>query len=205
MCRNRLRTRSRSCSTPSTPRWAPGWARADVIGAYAGLRPLVDAGEGRTADISRDHAIIESGSGVFSIIGGKLTEYRHMAEDVLDRAVESRGLTAGPCRTRNLPLVGAPANPGPPRKPAACRARWSPATARRRRTSSPRRLASAPTTRWPTESTSPEPNSSTRSRHEGALDVDDILDRRTRIGLGRGRPRPRGGRGRGVRSHRCAR
>ena len=78
--------------------------REDVIGAYAGLRPLVDAGEGRTADISRDHAIIESASGVFSIIGGKLTEYRHMAEDVLDRAVESRGLAAGACRTRNLPL-----------------------------------------------------------------------------------------------------
>ena len=83
----------------------------DVIGAYAGLRPLIDTGEGRTADISREHAVVESPSGVISVIGGKLTEYRHMAEDVLDRAVALRGLTAGDCRTRNLPLVGAPANP----------------------------------------------------------------------------------------------
>ncbi|MBV8964725.1 MAG: glycerol-3-phosphate dehydrogenase/oxidase, partial [Mycobacteriaceae bacterium] len=66
-------------------------SRHDVVGAYAGLRPLVDAGEGRTADISRDHAVIESDSGVISIVGGKLTEYRYMAEDVLDRTVESRG------------------------------------------------------------------------------------------------------------------
>ena len=97
---------------------------ADVVGTYAGLRPLIDTGADRragakrpgnepsTADISRDHAVIESDSGVFSIVGGKLTEYRHMAQDVLDQAVGARGLAAGPCRTGNLPLIGAPANPG---------------------------------------------------------------------------------------------
>src|SRR6478735_1036400 len=85
---------------------------ADVIGAYAGLRPLIDTGAGRTADVSRNHAVVESPSGVISVGGGKLTEYRHMAQDVLDRAIEMRGLTAGECWTRNLPLVGAPANPG---------------------------------------------------------------------------------------------
>ena len=62
----------------------------DVIGAYAGLRPLVDTGEGRTADVSREHAVVESPSGVISVIGGKLTEYRYMAEDVVDRAIELR-------------------------------------------------------------------------------------------------------------------
>ena len=67
---------------------------ADVIGAYAGLRPLIDTGEGRTADVSREHAVVESPSGVISVIGGKLTEYRYMAEDVLDRAVALRGLPA---------------------------------------------------------------------------------------------------------------
>ena len=67
----------------------------DVIGAYAGLRPLIDTGEGRTADVSREHAVVESPSGVISVIGGKLTEYRHMAEDVLDRAIGLRGLNAG--------------------------------------------------------------------------------------------------------------
>jgi len=64
---------------------------ADVIGAYAGLRPLIDTGEGRTADVSREHAVVESAAGVISVIGGKLTEYRYMAEDVLDRAVTLRG------------------------------------------------------------------------------------------------------------------
>src|ERR1700739_1389632 len=90
---------------------------ADVIGAYAGLRPLIDTGgagfEGRTADVSREHAVVESPSGVISVIGGKLTEYRYMAQDVLDRAIGLRHLHAAECRTRNLPLIGAPANPGP--------------------------------------------------------------------------------------------
>ena len=84
---------------------------ADVIGAYAGLRPLIDTGsagfEGRTADVSREHAVVESESGVISVIGGKLTEYRYMAEDVLDRAISLRRLRAGKCRTRDLPLIGA--------------------------------------------------------------------------------------------------
>src|SRR6201998_834988 len=89
-------------------------APADVIGAYAGLRPLIDAGEGRTADVSREHAVVASPSGVISIIGGKLTEYRYMAQDVLDRAISLRHLRATECRTRDLPMIGAPANPGPP-------------------------------------------------------------------------------------------
>ena len=91
----------------------------DVIGAYAGLRPLIDTGEGRTADVSREHAVVESPSGVISVIGGKLTEYRYMAEDVLDRAIDLRPLHAASCRTRNLPLIGAPANPGPGAGPGA--------------------------------------------------------------------------------------
>jgi glycerol-3-phosphate dehydrogenase len=158
---------------------------SDVIGSYAGLRPLIDTGAGRTADISRDHAVIESDSGLFSIIGGKLTEYRHMAQDVLDRAIGARGLRAGPCRTTNLPLVGAPANPGS-------------------RTSSPAtRLPSSLVARYGTEAaavvgsaTCPRPTDPVAEgidviraefeyavSHEGALTAEDILDRRTRIGL----------------------
>jgi glycerol-3-phosphate dehydrogenase len=161
-----------------------GLGRADVIGAYAGLRPLVDTGEGRTSDISRDHAVIESGSGAISIIGGKLTEYRHMAEDVLDRTVKSRGLAAGPCRTRNLPLVGAPPNPGSEvRKtgslPSSLVARYG--------AEAPNVVASA-TCERPADPVA-DGIDVTRAEfeyavsHEGALDADDILDRRTRIGL----------------------
>jgi glycerol-3-phosphate dehydrogenase len=156
----------------------------DVIGAYAGLRPLIDTGEGRTADVSREHAVVESANGVLSVVGGKLTEYRYMAEDVLDRAVRVRGLAAGPCRTRNLPLVGAPANPvSAPRSPADLPS----SLVARYGAEAPNVVARA---------TCARPNASvadgidvTRAEfeyattHEGALTVDDILDRRTRIGL----------------------
>jgi glycerol-3-phosphate dehydrogenase len=157
---------------------------ADVIGAYAGLRPLIDTGEGRTADVSREHAVVESAAGVLSVIGGKLTEYRFMAEDVLDRAIALRGLTATPCRTRNLPLVGAPANPvspllSPVDMPGSLIARYG--------AEAPNVIAAAGCER-PTE---PVADGIDVSRaefeyaitHEGAMTVDDILDRRTRIGL----------------------
>lgn len=158
--------------------------RSDVRGSYAGLRPLIDAGEGRTADVSRDHAVIESDSGMFSVVGGKLTEFRHMAEDVLDRALAARGIRTGNCRTRNLPLVGAPTNPGSTLRvsselPASLVARYG--------AESPSVIASARCDR-PTENVT-EGIDVTRAEfefaitHEGALNVDDILDRRTRIGL----------------------
>ena len=156
----------------------------DVIGAYAGLRPLIDTGGGRTADVSRDHAVVESPSGVISVIGGKLTEYRYMAEDVLDRAVALRGLTAGACRTRNLPLVGAPSNPvatlrSPVELPSSLVARYG--------AEAPNVIAAASCDR-PTEPVA-EGIDVTRAEfeyavtHEGALTVDDVVDRRTRIGL----------------------
>ena len=155
---------------------------ADVTGAYAGLRPLIDAGEGQTADLSRDHAVLESDSGLFSIVGGKLTEYRLMAEDVLDRAVAARGLSAKPCRTKHLPLVGAPAN-----STAAQDTSLPPSLVARYGAESATVLSSARCDR-PGEPVA-EGIDLTRAEfefaitHEGALDADDILDRRTRIGL----------------------
>ncbi len=157
---------------------------ADVKGAYAGLRPLIDTGQGRTSDLSRDHAVIESSNGVFSVVGGKLTEYRHMAEDVLDRALAARAMTAQPCRTRNLPLVGAAANPVATLRttsdlPGSLVARYG--------AESPNVIASARCSR-PTDQVADEIDV-TRAEfefavtHEGALSTDDILDRRTRIGL----------------------
>jgi glycerol-3-phosphate dehydrogenase len=159
-------------------------ATADVIGAYAGLRPLIDTGEGRTADVSREHAVVESPSGVISIIGGKLTEYRYMAEDVVDFAIGRRPLRAADCRTRNLPLIGAPANPGPA---AASGAGLPPSLVARYGAEASNVIASARCDR-PTEPVA-EDIDVIRAEfeyavtHECALDVDDILDRRTRIGL----------------------
>lgn len=80
--------------------------RDDVVGAYAGLRPLVEAGAARSADLSRRH-VVRHDEGVVTVVGGKLTTYRRMAQDAVDLAVSATGLDAGPCRTRTLPLVGA--------------------------------------------------------------------------------------------------
>ena len=156
---------------------------ADVTGAYAGLRPLIDAGEGRTSDLSRDHAVLENDSGMFSVVGGKLTEYRLMAQDVLDRAMAARSLSGGaPCRTRNLPLVGANfvgSQHVSGDLPASLVARYgaeAPAVIALARCARPADPVAAgiDVTRAEFEFA---------VTHEGALDVDDILDRRTRIGL----------------------
>lgn len=83
----------------------------DVIGRFAGLRPLLEAGPGATgatADISRRHSVLEEpGSGMLTIVGGKLTTYRRMAQDAVDQIAERSGVKAGRCVTKNLPLVGA--------------------------------------------------------------------------------------------------
>ena len=158
--------------------------RADVIGSYAGLRPLIDTGAGRTADVSRDHAVVESPAGLISVIGGKLTEYRHMAEDVLDRAIQLRELDAGKCQTRNLPLVGAPANPGSTTAPMA----GLPESLVLRFGAEAANVIAAATCERPAESVAGGIDV-TRAEfeyaitHEGALTVEDIVDRRTRIGL----------------------
>jgi glycerol-3-phosphate dehydrogenase len=158
--------------------------RGDVTGAYAGLRPLIDTGQGSTADVSRDHAVIESPSGAISVVGGKLTEYRHMAEDVLDRTIRSRQLTADGCRTRNLPLVGAPANPGRIVSPTVG---LPPSLVARYGAEAPNVIASATCDR-PTDRVADgidviRAEFEYAVTHECALDADDILDRRTRIGL----------------------
>lgn len=156
---------------------------SDVIGAYAGLRPLIESA-GETADLSREHAVVESANGLFSIVGGKLTEYRYMAQDVLDQAIAARGLTAAACRTRNLPLVGAPANPvatlrASAELPSSLVARYG--------AEAPNVIARATCDR----PAAPVADGIDVTRaefeyaytHEGALTVDDVLDRRTRIGL----------------------
>ena len=84
-----------------------GVTASDITGVWAGLRPLVKAAEsGRTADLSRHHALNTSGSGVISITGGKLTTYREMAQDTIDAVVAHLGVKAK-CRTRSLQFLGA--------------------------------------------------------------------------------------------------
>lgn len=77
-------------------------ARADVLGTYAGLRPLVRDTHNTTADISRKHLVARQPNGVIAVTGGKLTTYRRMAQDAVDM------VSSQPCPTTGIPLVGAP-------------------------------------------------------------------------------------------------
>ncbi len=161
--------------------------RDDVVGAFAGLRPLLDTGDGSTADLSRRHAVLTSTTGVITIVGGKLTTYRKMAEDAVDAAVAAAGLSAGPCLTRTLPLLGAA-----PRGELA--ALELPARlVRRFGTDAALVLDNARTVTGLGDDELLAPIADgvpiTLAElvfgvtHEGAADVDDLLDRRTRVGL----------------------
>lgn len=80
--------------------------RQDVLGAFAGLRPLVKGSAGTTAQLSRDHTLLVSGSGLVTITGGKWTTYRRMAQDTVTRAAQVGELPPRPCVTESLKLVG---------------------------------------------------------------------------------------------------
>lgn len=76
---------------------------AGVVATWAGLRPLLASGGRSTSDLSRRHAIYESPPGLLTITGGKLTTYRAMAEDLVDRACQMLDEPA-PCRTTSIRL-----------------------------------------------------------------------------------------------------
>ena len=84
-----------------------GLTQDDVLGAWAGVRPLIRTpGSGSMSDISRRHTLVEGAGGLLTITGGKLTTYRRMAKDVVDRIVE-RDDVRSPCRTEEINLSGA--------------------------------------------------------------------------------------------------
>ena len=150
----------------------------DVAGRYAGLRPLAaGAVDADTADLSRRHTIVtDPGSGALAIVGGKLTTYRRMAQDVVDR------VTDRPCRTHRLPLVGAAA-------PAVLRSVAAPdRLVRRYGTEAPAVAALAdgrPDLLEPLAAGVPACAAELlwATRHELALTVGDLVDRRLRVGL----------------------
>ncbi|GAB3667623.1 glycerol-3-phosphate dehydrogenase/oxidase [Nocardioides korecus] len=157
-----------------------GVRRVDVVGSYAGLRPLLQAG-GETADLSRQHAVLTSPDGLVTVVGGKLTTYRRMAQD----AVDAIGLTDEPCRTRTLPLLGAAPREQLARLEAPAR------LVRRFGTEAAMVLdrATEVTGLPQSELLAPGPQGVTLAElvfgitDEGAISVEDLLDRRTRVGL----------------------
>ena len=149
--------------------------------------PLEVAGTDATSDLSRRHAILTSATGVTTVVGGKLTTYRRMAQDTLDALVAAGRLDAGPCRTASVPLLGAA-------RPDELRRSTAPARlVRRFGTDADLVLASAREVTGLADDELLAPVSGDVAvtlaelvfavTHEGAHDVDDLLDRRTRVGL----------------------
>ena len=154
--------------------------RADVVGTFAGLRPLLDSG-GETADISRRHAVLTSETGVITVVGGKLTTYRQMAQD----AVDATGL-AGLCRTHDVPLLGAASRETLEALPD------NPRLVRRFGAEAELVLTDAREVTGLTDAELLKPHGPAGVTlaelvfgvtHEGARTVDDLLDRRVRVGL----------------------
>lgn len=84
----------------------------DIIGTYAGLRPLLqpklkEGSDKASTKVSREHTVTEIAPGMSAIAGGKLTTYRVMAKDAVDFALGKQGAKERPSVTENIPLVGA--------------------------------------------------------------------------------------------------
>lgn len=85
----------------------PPLDHVDIVGVYAGLRPLVRGDAASTAKLSREHHISSPAPGLTTIAGGKYTTYRVMAEDTIDRAFEAIGMSIPPTISDETPLIGA--------------------------------------------------------------------------------------------------
>jgi len=81
--------------------------QSEIKSSWCGIRPLVAAQKGgSTKSIVRDHIITSSNSGLVSIIGGKWTTYRKMAQEVIDYIIPKFNLPETTCKTKELKLVG---------------------------------------------------------------------------------------------------
>ncbi len=81
--------------------------RSDVVGVYAGLRPLLAGESDDTSKLSREHAVVSPVPGLVIVAGGKYTTYRVMAEDAVNLAVKGLPGNVPKSITHNVPLIGA--------------------------------------------------------------------------------------------------
>ncbi|HEU5472601.1 MAG TPA: glycerol-3-phosphate dehydrogenase/oxidase [Actinophytocola sp.] len=166
----------------------------DIVGVYAGLRPLLAGRSSETTKLSREHTVAEPTPGFFVVAGGKYTTYRVMAADVVDAATRGLGRAVAPSLTRHLPIHGAVGYRElcATRFAVAARAGLPPATVERLLG----RYGSAVTellTMIETDRSLADPLPGAPNylaaeavyavTHEGALDLEDILARRTRIAI----------------------
>lgn len=170
----------------------------DIISTFAGLRPLARGKGASTSDVSRKEEIIESESGLISIVGGKLTTYRRMAERVVDLAVRrlreaGRNLppSANRSATETIELPGAGALPSKPEALALEYGVGPETVAHLMRTYGAECRKVLEITRESEQFKRPmtdelphiEAEAAYSMRFEMAVTVDDVLSRRTRISL----------------------
>ncbi len=162
-----------------------------LTGAFAGVRPLISAGDTRkSVDISRKAELYETSSGLITITGGKLTTWRRMAKMAVDRVVERDGREA-PCRTHEIPL-GQPVDPDelpevegvPPGSYVALAGRYGYAAGKVLETAASRGELAQPIVPGLPDLLAEAPFA---ARNEQARTVGDVLLRRTRVGLLAGR------------------
>jgi glycerol-3-phosphate dehydrogenase len=162
-----------------------------LTGAFAGVRPLISAGDTRkSVDISRKAELYETSSGLITITGGKLTTWRRMAKMAVDRIVERDGREA-PCRTHEIPL-GLPVDPASlpavdgaaPESYAALAGRYGYAARHVLELAAARGELAQPIVPGLPDLLAEAPFA---ARAEQARTVGDVLLRRTRLGLLAGR------------------
>ena len=161
---------------------------ADIVGVYAGLRPLLTGESDDTSRLSREHAVLVSATGLISIAGGKYTTYRIMARDAVDAAVADLGGNVPESRTDEIPLVGArgwaelmedPSRIGLP-DPERLLGRYGSEVG-----SLAALVESDPSLGMPLVDDVPylRAEIAVAALEEGALHLDDVLTRRTRISI----------------------
>lgn len=147
----------------------------DIVGVYAGLRPLLRGESEETSKLSREHAVRDRGNGLISVAGGKYTTYRVMARDAVDAVAPYVSSPLAESSTSDIPLVGAA-----PRREERLHSRYGtfsadlselieidPEYSRKVVVDAPYLMAEV---RYAVT-------------HEGALHLDDVLTRRTRLSI----------------------
>jgi glycerol-3-phosphate dehydrogenase len=166
----------------------------DILGVYAGLRPLLSGESEATSQLSREHAVARPRPGLVSVAGGKYTTYRVMARDAVDAAVRDLDRPVAPSVTHRTPILGAEGYEALSNSLESLAAEWSLPTWRLRRLLDRYGSLVAEVlepTREDASLREPLAGADEYLRaeiryavtHEGALHLDDVLTRRTRISI----------------------
>ncbi len=147
----------------------------DIVGVYAGLRPLMTGESEQTSRLSREHAVLDRGNGLISVAGGKYTTYRVMAADAVDALAPYLEDDLRSSTTDTIPLVGATS-------PLEERLHTRYGTLKNDLGES---IAANPHYGTPVVEDAPYliAEIAYAVTHEGALHLDDVLTRRTRLSV----------------------